>query len=291
MKFLDSAKSAVDTYQQKHAVLAFSVAVIKRYGDDKAGRQAALITYYAFLALFPLLLVFITVLSIVASGDPELQKRISGEVFQYFPAMSSSIQNSVHTLKGSGVVLALEILALLYGARGLAAMLQEAFNNVWHVDKQHRPNFVGDNLRSFAMMFSVGIGIIIGTVVSYGLSSILDIGIIGAILITIVNLAIVFGLFLVVFRLGTSNRIRLHWLVPGALIAASGLLLVQHFGTRIMSQQLPKLNDSYGSFALTLGIMFWIYIQSQIIIYALVITAVRAQKDWPKPMFDDTSDT
>ena len=47
---------SLDRFQGSHTILAFPVAVIKRYGDDQAGKQAALVTYYAFLSLFPLLL-------------------------------------------------------------------------------------------------------------------------------------------------------------------------------------------------------------------------------------------
>ena len=285
MKLVESAKTTIDNFQQKHAYVGFPVAVVKRYGDDKAGREASLIAYYAFLALFPLMMVFITVVSIVISNDPQLQARVSGEVFRYFPALGSRLEGSVHTLKGSGVPLILEILALLFGTRGLAVTLQESFNTVWHVEKEHRPSFIGDNLRSLSMVVAAGTVIIAGTLISYALGGILDFGIIGTVLIAVVNLAIISGLFFVVFRLGTSNRIKSHWLIPGALIAGFGQQIVQHFGVRIMSHQLPKLSDSYGTFALALGMMFWIYLQAQIILYALEITAVRAQKDWPKKLF------
>lgn len=286
MKFITKLTKKIDKFQVKHTYVAFPVAVVKRYGDDQAGRQAALITYYGFLALFPLLLVFISILGLVVSNNPELRTTISGEVYKYFPALASSLQDSVHTLKGSGIALFFQVLVLLYGARGLAAMLQEAFNHVWHVDKENRPGFISDNLRSFGMMAAVGFGIIIGAVLSYILGSVLDLGIVGTLLVTALNLAITFGLFLVVFRLGTSGVVALHSLVLGAAIASTGLLIVQHFGGYIMSQQLPKLDSSYGSFALALGMMFWIYIQAQIIMFALEVTAVRTQKDWPKKLFD-----
>ncbi len=285
MECISSVKNNLENFQRKHTIVAFPIAVVKRYGDDKVGKQAALITYYAFLALFPLLLVFITLLALVANGSPELQSRITSQVFQYFPALGSELHDSVHTIRTSGLALVLELLVLFYGARGLAAQLQETFNDVWHVDKKHRPGFVGDNLRSFAMMASVGIGIIIGTVSSYILGTVLHLGIVGTVLITSLNLVITFGLFLAVFRLGTSDRIRLHWLIPGAIIAGIGVLIVQHFGSYIMQHELPKLQGTYGSFAFALGMIFWIYLQAQIIFYALVITAVRAQKDWPRKLF------
>ena len=50
----------LDRFQQGHTVLGFPVAVAKKYGDDQAGKHAALLAYYGFLSLFPLLLVFVT---------------------------------------------------------------------------------------------------------------------------------------------------------------------------------------------------------------------------------------
>ena len=52
-----------DRLQRRHGVLGFPYAVVKKYGDDEGGRQAALITYYGFLSIFPLLLLGVAVLS------------------------------------------------------------------------------------------------------------------------------------------------------------------------------------------------------------------------------------
>ena len=57
----------VDGFQQGWPPLAFVVAVVKKFGDDSAGSLAALMAYYGFLALFPLLLVLITVACVVAA--------------------------------------------------------------------------------------------------------------------------------------------------------------------------------------------------------------------------------
>lgn len=284
METLKSLPNKLDKLQQSHTVLAFPVAVVKRYGDDQAGKQAALVTYYAFLSVFPLLMIFITVLSILVAHNPSLEAHITRNVFQLFPSLGNDLKNNVHTLRTSGLALLLQALVLLYGARGLASILQETFNNLWHVSKEHRPGFWADNLRSFAMMFSVGLGMIIGTAISVGLSSIIHIGFVGAVFITLLNLSITFGLFLAVFRLGTSNRIGLRKLVLGAIIATIGMVIVQRLGGFIVSHQVSKLEGSYGSFAIALGLLFWIYLQAQVILYALVITIVRTEHDWPKKL-------
>jgi len=52
----------IDGFQQSHRPLALGFGVIKKFGDDRAGSLAALIAYYGFLAVFPLLLLLTTIL-------------------------------------------------------------------------------------------------------------------------------------------------------------------------------------------------------------------------------------
>jgi hypothetical protein len=70
-----------DDYQQKSKWLALPMAVVKKFGDDQGGNLAALLAYYAFLSVFPLLLVFTTILAYALHGNPAcavLQRSISG---------------------------------------------------------------------------------------------------------------------------------------------------------------------------------------------------------------------
>src|SRR6516164_9299581 len=65
-----------DRLQRRHGVLGFPYAVVKKYGDDQGGREAALITYYGFLSIFPLLLVGVAVLSRVLTDHAVLRQRL-----------------------------------------------------------------------------------------------------------------------------------------------------------------------------------------------------------------------
>src|SRR4051812_21131946 len=122
MKIITTITTKLDGFQRSHTALAFPVAVIKRYGEEGAGKQAALITYYAFLSIFPLLMIFITILGVVGSSNPDLEARISENVFKLFPALGNDLQHNVHSLKSSGLALLLQALVVFYGARGLATI-------------------------------------------------------------------------------------------------------------------------------------------------------------------------
>src|SRR4051794_29093091 len=65
-----------DAVQRRHGALGFPYAVIKKYGDDDGGREAALITYYGFLSIFPLLLLGVAILSRVLVANPDLRQRL-----------------------------------------------------------------------------------------------------------------------------------------------------------------------------------------------------------------------
>ena len=90
---------AVDEYQQKHAWLAFPVAVWKKFGDDQAGNLAALIAYYAFASLFPLLLVLVTVLDIVLRSNPGLKAQVLDSAFGQFPVIGPQLKTDTHALQ------------------------------------------------------------------------------------------------------------------------------------------------------------------------------------------------
>ena len=82
---------AFDRAQRKHPVLAVPVAVVKKFGDDQGGGLAALVAYYSFFSLFPLLLVFVTVLGYVLQGNADLQKSVEKSVLDQLPVIGDQI--------------------------------------------------------------------------------------------------------------------------------------------------------------------------------------------------------
>src|ERR1700756_4834607 len=90
-----------DSYQQRKRWLAIPLAVVKKAGDDQGGNLAALVAYYGFFSLFPLLLVFTTVLGYVLASDPSTRTRVEHSITSQFPAVGSSLP--LHTISGSAV--------------------------------------------------------------------------------------------------------------------------------------------------------------------------------------------
>src|ERR1700745_606240 len=91
--------SWADRVQRRHGVVGFPYAVVKKYGDDDGGRQAALITYYGFLSIFPLLLLGVAVLSRVLADHADLRRRLIAEIVP--PALRPTIEHSLAAMPTS----------------------------------------------------------------------------------------------------------------------------------------------------------------------------------------------
>ena len=151
----------LDRYQQRTPRVRFIAAVIKKFGDDQAGQLAALIAYYGFVSLFPLLLVLVTVLGFVLQGDPGEQKRILDGALGQFPIVSTELK--LKSLTGSGIGLAIGVVGSLLAGMGITGATQNAFNRIWHVPFKDRPNFIYAHLRGLGMLAILGTLSIVST--------------------------------------------------------------------------------------------------------------------------------
>lgn len=273
----------LDAYQQGHAWAAFPFAVIKKYGDDQAGNQAALIAYYGFLALFPLLLVAVTVLGIVLAHDAHLKNQVLNSALKNFPVIGTQLQKNAQSLNRAGAGLGLGLVGTFYGARGVASAAQNAFNHCWNVPKSERPGFPFNTLRSFGMIFAVGGGIVLSTILSsFGSGSHAGAGL--RVAAYAVALVINFGAFWLGYRVGTAKSIRSMDMWLAAAIAAVLWQILQGFGTFLVAHELKNASEVYGTFYFVIGLLWWIYMQAQFTLYALEIDVVRTRRLWPRSL-------
>jgi membrane protein len=119
----------LDRFQRKHPWAAFPLAVAYKYFDDFGAYLAALLTYYGFVSLFPLLLLLSTVLGFVLSGDQRLQHEVLISAVHQFPVIGGDLAQPKH-LGGGSVGLVVGIAGSLYGGLGVAQAFQYASNTV-----------------------------------------------------------------------------------------------------------------------------------------------------------------
>ncbi len=271
-------------WQQRHKKAAFTYAVIKKFGDDEAAYQGALITYYGFLSLFPLLIVGTSFVEIISTNHPHLQARMINAISSYFPGFGNQLQQHVGGAHRTGLALVIGLLVALYGARGGAAAIQHALNHIWLVPRRKRAGFPLAPLKSLSIIVVAGVGLIAAAVLS-GYATSLNHSALFKIVPSLISMLLLYGVFLFVYRVGTeSSDMKFKDLALAAAISAVGIQILQTIGGYYVTHELKSLSSLYGTFALVLGLLAWIYLQAQLMLYAVEISTVRALKLWPRSL-------
>jgi YihY family inner membrane protein len=277
---------AFDSYQQSHRWLAVPFAVIRKFSNDQAGSMAALIAYYGFFSLFPLLLVFVTVLAYVLHGDPSAQASVSKGVLKQLPIIGPQIQTNIHALHGKASTLIIGIAGSLWGGLGVTNASQNAFNKVWAVPMKERPSFIQTRLRGLGVLALLGVLFMISSLasglVTGGLGG--TAAVIGGIAISLVLNVL---LFLAAFRMLTSAQVATGCLMQGVLVAAVLWEVLQIVGGIYVGHVLRHANATYGVFGVVIGLLSWLYLGAQVTLYAAEINVVRARHLWPRSLLHD----
>ena len=270
----------VDAFQQRHRVLSFPFAVHKRFGEDGGKHFAASISYYAFFSLFPLLLSFVAVLGVVLRGRDDLRQDLIDSAIGQFPVIGTELTEQ--SLTGSGWALALGLVAAIWAGLGVVYAAQDAMDTMWDVPHGDRPNFVVRRLRALPMLGVVAFGPVAGSAIA-GIATQLDelpgvarfatAG--GTLAVNAVSL-------LVGFTILTVAKPSWRTLLPGALVGAVALLVVQVGGAWYLQRVVSGASDTYGAFATVIGLLTWLALHARITLYAAEINVVKAGKLWPR---------
>jgi membrane protein len=277
---------SADRLQQGRPWLALPVATWKKFGDDQAGNLAALIAYYAFLSIFPLLLVLVTVLGIVLKDNSTLHQELLNSTLANYPVIGEQLKSHVHPLQETGAALVVGIVVTVLGARGVAGAITNAMNTAWAVPMLQRPGFPWSLVRNLALMAVIGIGQV-GTVflsgIAGGAGHLLS-GAAAHIGALLVSLVLNIGVFWLSFRLGTAREVRARDMLLGAVISGIAWQLLQALGGYLVAHQLARSSSLYGTFGIVLGLLAWLYLQAQITLYAVELNVVRVRRLWPRSM-------
>jgi uncharacterized BrkB/YihY/UPF0761 family membrane protein len=271
-----------DRLQRKHGVLGFPYAVVKKYGDDEGGRQAALITYYGFLSIFPLLLLGVAVLSRVLADHPDLRQRLITEIVP--PVLRSTVEHSLATLPTSAIPFVAGLAGLLLSGTGVVFSVYQTLNHVAAVRYRFRAGFVSRYVRVFAVLAMLLVGALaVGalTVVATPLHSQLGLERAAAVLgsALVVFAVLLFGAKLLLAR---PAPVRALW--PGAILGAAAVTVVLNAGPLLLARLVAKAGPVYGSFATVAGMFALLYLVGQALVYAAEVAAVRYARLWPRAL-------
>ncbi|MDP9297328.1 MAG: YihY/virulence factor BrkB family protein, partial [Actinomycetota bacterium] len=281
MGFIRSVARRVDRFQERRPWVAFPYAVLKKFGDDDAGNLAALIAYYGFFSLFPLLLVFTAMLGILVRGNAALQDRLLHSAVAGFPVIGTQIERNIGSLnRGSSVALVIGIAGTLWSGLGVIKAVERALDAVWNVPRRERPNAVFATLRALFMLGILGVITVVSATVS-GVAS--GSGIpwraaagVGA------SLGLNFAAFVLAFRFLTSADVSWSDVRPGAAVAATVWTGLEAAGGFIVGHQIRTASDVYGIFAIVIGLLAWLYLGAQVTLFAAEVNVVKKRRLWPR---------
>ncbi|NEK56431.1 YihY/virulence factor BrkB family protein [Geodermatophilus sabuli] len=277
----------LDRFQRRHPGLGFPIAVVYKFADDDAHFLAALITYYGFLALFPVLLLMSTVLAWVLAGNPDLQQRLIDSALAEFPVIGPQL-GSPERLGGGFVGVLVGALVALYGALGLGQAIQHTMNTAWAVPRHSRPDPITARGRSLLLLCTLGVLVLASTVLSALGSGAAAYG--GGfsgwvhVLVTVASVGVNAGVFVLGFRITTARRLTVGQVLTGALSAAVLWQLLQSFGGFYVARVVANASAVNAVFALVLGMIAFIYLAAVALVLCVEVNVVRVDGLYPRSL-------
>jgi uncharacterized BrkB/YihY/UPF0761 family membrane protein len=273
----------IDRFQQRHVVVSFPFAVVQKFGNDQAGGKAVTIAYYGLFALFPLLLLFTTILGFALAGDASFQHRVITSALGNFPIIGDQLRSTGRPLTGSAVAVTIGSLGTLYGAQGVGQAALNGMQTVWNIPYSDWPNFWMRRLRGLAILAVLGGGTLLTTVLA-GFGSQIFHGPLVSVWTTLVSLAVNFGIFTAAFIFLTSESLGWRDVAVGAGLATAFWEVLQALGGFYVRRELAHASPTYGFFAIVIGLLSWMYLGAQLTLLAAEINVVRRYRLWPRSM-------
>ena len=272
---------AVDRFQRRRPWLSIPFAVVKRYGESDVGNLAATLAYYGFFSLFPLLLVLSSVGGFLLQDQPDLQQRVLNSAFAQFPVIGDQIRGNVGTIQGSGVAvivgLALAVWAGIGGIRGA----QHALDTVWDVPRKRRPGTPKSIGLALLMLLVLAAFIVTAAFITFlvGLAGPAGV-VLGLVASVIVNIAF----FALGYRVLTTADVSWREVAPGAIVGGIGWTALIALGGWFMSNRISSSTHIYGTFAVVIGLLGWIYVGAQLALLGAVANVVVSNRLWPRSL-------
>ncbi|MGH3458179.1 YihY/virulence factor BrkB family protein [Aeromicrobium sp.] len=292
-----NAVHKADRFQRRKPVVGFPIAVIYKYFDDQGAFLAAIISFYAFIAIFPLLLISTSILGFFLQGDPELRDRLLDTALGQFPIVGDQLGRP-EGLQGSASAIIVGALAAIYGSLNLGQAAQNAAHVTWAVPRNSRTNAVMQRLRSLALLAFAGLGILATAVVSSVLANPDAIGVDAGDLgwaIRIVGFVFTSLIFIGLFRLVSGGRASTRSVLPGALVVSVLWQLLQLVGNAFVTRVIAPASEMNKTFALVLGLVAFLYVAALMVVLGFEINVVLRRRLYPRalltPFTDNVSPT
>ena len=263
-------------------------------GDEeirRRQRQPAVVAlaWYGFTAIFPLLLVVVTVFGFI--GAESIGQGIIHTLHE-FPVIGSFFNPAKpEALHGSTLGLVVGLIGLVYGAQGVTQTAQYAMATVWNIPQTQRTGFLPRLGRSLAGLITIGGAFFVNAFVTgYATAGATSSAV--RILVLAGLLVINVGLYWVTFTVLTAKVIGPRGLLPGSILGAIAFTALITVGTGLMTHQLKNASATYGTFGTVIGIVALLLILAKLTMYGAELNPVLSRRLYPRalPMGGEPTD-
>lgn len=270
-----------DDFQRRHPSLALPVGVIRKYADDNGGILAALLTYYAFLSVFPFLLLAVTVLGFFL-GEPSARSELAA-ILSEFPIVGERLVANIQAIQARGLGLALGLIGTTWGSLGVLQAAQYAMAEITDRPRVDRPNPFRRLGRSFSLTLAgLGTLLVVVWLIGRGMSAPrFDVSTVGEF---VVSVALTTVMISVGYRVLSPGDPSLSVLWRGALTAGIAWTILVSVATYLATNQLRRASDLYGFFGVIIGLVAWMALASNFFVIGAEVNVVRERRLWPRTL-------
>lgn len=253
--------------------LETALRVQKRFDEVHGNYLGAAVTLTAFLSLFPLLLAFVGVVGLVSSNATDLPGRVIERLGIQDPTTTEVLRNAFETAERSGRTASIVgVLGLLWSGLGLVGALEFAFDSVWQAPGRG----IKDKLYGLGWLAGASVIFLASFAVTFLLA-----GLPGPAwpVAALGNLVVGVPLWLWTFQALTNRDVGWKPLLPGALLGAAGLQVLQMVGGIYVPRLVSSSSALYGSIGVAFAILAWLLFFGRLVVYAATLNVVRWEED------------
>jgi uncharacterized BrkB/YihY/UPF0761 family membrane protein len=278
---LREVMGTLDRWQRRARWAGVPYAVVKKFGDDNANLVVVALAWYGFTAIFPLLLVVLTLFGYV--GLQSIGTSVIRTLHQ-FPVIGSSFNpENPSAFHGSTLGLVIGLLGALYGAQGVTQTAQQAMAMVWNIPQVERTGFLPRFGRSVAGLITIGTAFLVNAfITSYATGGTTNYAIRVPVLagLLILNVALYFA----TFTLLTAKVVGPRGHLPGAILGGIAFTALITIGTGLVTHQLKHSSAAYGAFGAVIGIVAFLLLLAKLSIYAAELNPVLSRRLYPRAL-------
>jgi len=270
-----------------------------RYRRRQGDLMAAGVTYFAFLGLFPVLLLAASIVGLVLSGDQLLQQQLFDAIEEAVPGSTGEwlVEQVQSTINAAGVTGLIGLAGFLYAGLRTMDQLRIGMERIWK-GRVDDPEFLRDNLQDLLALVALGAAGALSLALTGGVTQATSwvLGLLGlddvtgfGVLTWLVGLALAIAgdtvVFLWLLRVVPSLSLPLRLLLPGALFGAVGFEVLKVLGSYYLT--LISRSVTASAFGGAVGILVWINVVARFSFFTAAWTAslrrVEAALSEPSP--------